>query len=220
MPPPQQQPATQNKFDAFNSIQQQQPKTSPTGGDAASVTDAVSNLSVASEPAKKAASVKENPSKYKAGQKVYYKSASYVGKAEIVKVHLDDELEPFYTIKVQDKEKQTDNAHLEEMSPLQQEIVDMLWNMDEERQKQVKQYIVQQLSSGGGSLPSPSQMTMPKPPSAPSLNGTMTAPKSNGPIPPSLFLGFVVDSSSCCRVAGGSFELLPFHVSLLISSSW
>ncbi|GAX22343.1 Arf-GAP domain and FG repeats-containing protein 1 [Fistulifera solaris] len=51
--------------------------------------------------------------KYKEGQRVYYKSSSYSGEAEIVKVHLDDELKPYYTIHVNGKEKQTDESHLD-----------------------------------------------------------------------------------------------------------
>lgn len=56
--------------------------------------------------------VKKARGKYNEGQKVYYKSSSYSGEAEILKVHLDDELKPFYTIKVNGREKQTDESHL------------------------------------------------------------------------------------------------------------
>ena len=46
--------------------------------------------------------------KYKEKQVVVYKSNGKFSKAEIEKVHLDDELEPFYTIKLEfGKEKQT-----------------------------------------------------------------------------------------------------------------
>lgn len=82
----------------------------------ASAADAISamnfHLETPAEEKKKA------PSKFIEGQKVYYRSSSYSGEAEIVKVHLDDELKPFYTIKVNGKEKQTDETHLEADSPV------------------------------------------------------------------------------------------------------
>ena len=44
---------------------------------------------------------------------VYYKRNDNVESAKILEVHLDDFLEPYYTIKLEDgREKQTDNAHL------------------------------------------------------------------------------------------------------------
>ena len=50
---------------------------------------------------------------YKVGMDVYYKRNDNVESAKILEVHLDDFLEPYYTIKLEDgREKQTDNAHL------------------------------------------------------------------------------------------------------------
>ena len=45
---------------------------------------------------------------------VYYKSnGAIVSSAHIVDVHLDDLLEPYYSIRLEDgREKQTDNAHI------------------------------------------------------------------------------------------------------------
>mmetsp|Transcript_7630 Transcript_7630/g.9532 ORF Transcript_7630/g.9532 Transcript_7630/m.9532 type:complete len:395 (+) Transcript_7630:1-1185(+) len=52
--------------------------------------------------------------KYSVGKKLVYKdSQGNMSDAEIVKVHLDDDLVPFYDIKLPDgREKQTDNSHL------------------------------------------------------------------------------------------------------------
>lgn len=54
------------------------------------------------------------PSKYSVGQKTEYRDTqNYMSVVEIMKVHLDDSLVPFYTIKMPDgREKQTDNKHL------------------------------------------------------------------------------------------------------------
>jgi hypothetical protein len=51
---------------------------------------------------------------YKAGMDVYYKSNGViVSSAHILDVHLDDLLEPYYSIRLEDgREKQTDNAHI------------------------------------------------------------------------------------------------------------
>lgn len=54
------------------------------------------------------------PSKFRVGQKVEYRdSQNNISTVEIISVHLDDHLEPFYTIKMPDgREKQTDDKHL------------------------------------------------------------------------------------------------------------
>jgi hypothetical protein len=50
---------------------------------------------------------------YKADMDVYYRGPQGVTTAHIVKTHLDDLLEPYYTIRLEDgREKQTDNAHI------------------------------------------------------------------------------------------------------------
>ena len=51
--------------------------------------------------------------KYAAETKLYYKNAQGIQKATILDAHLDDLLDPYYSIRLEDgKEKQTDNAHL------------------------------------------------------------------------------------------------------------
>ena len=58
---------------------------------------------------------KQAPS-YKAGMDVFYKNSNLgtVQQARILDVHLDDELVPYYSIRLLDdgREKQTDDAHL------------------------------------------------------------------------------------------------------------
>lgn len=49
---------------------------------------------------------------YKEGQQVVYTNSEGKCPAVIAKVHYDDQLHPYYTINVQGREKQTDNAHL------------------------------------------------------------------------------------------------------------
>lgn len=82
----------------------------------------------------------KNVAKYKTGQRVYYKSSSYVGMVNVVKVHLDDELEPFYTISVDGKEKQTDDAHLTLKSPVQVEVESILLELSDQQLKDVLDY--------------------------------------------------------------------------------
>eukprot|EP00980_Cylindrotheca_fusiformis_P001293 scaffold333_cov133-Cylindrotheca_fusiformis.AAC.19 len=60
-------------------------------------------------------SSKHPNSKYAEGQIVWYKYRGTKSKAKILKVHFDDDLEPFYDIQWNDREKQTDDAHLEEL---------------------------------------------------------------------------------------------------------
>ena len=51
--------------------------------------------------------------KYAVGTELYYKNAQGVQKATILGSHLDDLLDPYYSIRLEcGKEKQTDNAHL------------------------------------------------------------------------------------------------------------
>ena len=78
---------------------------------------------------------------YEAGQKVYYKSSSYNGPASIVKVHLDDDLEPFYTIKVQGREKQTDHHHLMEKSPVMTQLETQLVSLSDDQLRSVLVFV-------------------------------------------------------------------------------
>jgi Putative GTPase activating protein for Arf len=162
-----------DKFDAFNSLSISTPSST-----------AVASSEGQGPSAENTASPKKAPkvqqvAAFSAGQKVYYKSASYCGDAEIVKVHFDDELEPFYTIKVQDKEKQTDEKHLDEFNPLQTEIRALLVNLSEDQLTKVKHFIFR-LSGSQSSV----SMNLSQAPSVPSLTstsgmGTSQPPTSN-----------------------------------------
>lgn len=98
-------------------------------------------------------------SKYVSGQKVYYKSASYSGVAKILKVHLDDDLEPFYTIIVDGKEKQTDDGHLAEKHPVVEDIEAVLPDLSDEQLAAVKD-LVDKLRSTGDSETAKTQTTV------------------------------------------------------------
>jgi len=51
--------------------------------------------------------------RYEAGMAVYYKGPNGIMEAQILESHLDDLLDPYYTVRLEDgREKQTDNAHI------------------------------------------------------------------------------------------------------------
>ena len=83
-----------------------------------------------SAPQEKPLSPSKPMSKYEKGQVIQYRdSHGNICPGEIIEVHFDAELKPFYTIKLPcGKEKQTDDAHLSipEISPIQREIEKMI----------------------------------------------------------------------------------------------
>ena len=90
-------------FDAFNSLNMGEDSKSEHPSTVSSVeTGGDGRQDIVAQP------------KYAVGQKVYYKdSRGDVSQAEILKVHLDDDLVPFYDIKMSNgREKQTDDGHL------------------------------------------------------------------------------------------------------------
>ena len=95
-------------------------------------------------------------SKYKQGQQVVYTNAEGSAMAFIKKVHFDDALQPFYTIDLNGREKQTDDAHLslpDDTTQNQQsqpstdstdkleETATMLKNLSESQLLEVQQFI-------------------------------------------------------------------------------
>jgi hypothetical protein len=123
-------------------------------------------------------------SKYATGQKVYYKSSSYVGEAKILKVHLDDQLQPFYTISVDGKEKQTDDSHISVKGPLYEAIESSLAFFSDVQLKQVLQYVnqlkgaqVQLQSAPTIASPFDSLAQMPQTPSQNSMLGEAGSPR-------------------------------------------
>ncbi|KAL3942571.1 MAG: hypothetical protein SGBAC_003241, partial [Bacillariaceae sp.] len=84
----------------------------------------------------------EKDKKYKEKQVVAYKSNGKFSLARIEKVHLDDELTPYYTIKIEfEKEKQTDNAHLQELSPSFDNVLESILQLSEEDMKKVNHFL-------------------------------------------------------------------------------
>lgn len=137
------QPALTNIQEVFSSVDQTMPiSLDPTIG---SLNNKQEPISISTAKFSQMQLSNDKPekgvSKYKTGQKVYYKSSSYVGMAEIVKIHLDDELEPFYTIAIDGKEKQTDDAHLAERCPLHIEIDSVLSDMSDDQLKQTLEFV-------------------------------------------------------------------------------
>ncbi len=90
---------------------------------------------------------------YKEGQQVVYTNSEGSVMAVIKKVHFDDELEPFYTINLNGREKQTDDAHLslpnetipnkpcDESSAKLKETEAMLKNLSESQLLEVQKFI-------------------------------------------------------------------------------
>jgi hypothetical protein len=103
---------------------------------------------------------------YEAQQIVCYKSNGKRSKAQVVKKHLDDELEPFYTIVLPwGKEKQTDSAHLETLDPAFERIEEKLLSMSAAELQQVESFL-----SSGLSVPLAKETGLPPLPSMKSLS--------------------------------------------------
>eukprot|EP00984_Skeletonema_dohrnii_P002962 scaffold1009_cov116-Skeletonema_dohrnii-CCMP3373.AAC.5 len=101
-------------------------------------------------------------SKFKEGQQVVYTNSQGSVVAVIQKVHFDDELEPFYTINLNGREKQTDDAHLslpnetiqnqpnkpsDQSSAKLKETAAMLKDLSESQLLEVQQFIASLQSS-------------------------------------------------------------------------
>jgi len=82
-----------------------------------------------------------NAVQYKENEIVCYKSNGNREKAQIVKKHLDDQLQPFYTVRIMGKEKQTDSNHLEPLDPVFGKIEPMLLSFSATQLKQVKIFL-------------------------------------------------------------------------------
>jgi hypothetical protein len=117
---------------------------------------------------------------------VCYKSNGTRQKAQIVKRHLDDELQPFYTIAVLGKEKQTDVHHLEPLDPSYEKIESTLISLSATQLKQVEAFlgsIVDNTNSSSNAPAIPSAVVQhPVVQVAPIAETPMT----NGQVPPSI----------------------------------
>jgi hypothetical protein len=108
------------------------------------IDDAFANMSVA-PPVEEAPApaAKIDASKYHTGETVIYTSSG--GETivcTILKVHLDHELDPFYTITLPDgREKQTDDAHLTSPNTVSSQISKMLSGLSPMQLKEVLEFI-------------------------------------------------------------------------------
>lgn len=199
-------------------LQQQQPRQ-PSVVSAAS--DAISNLSISSPGPQPTESVPSSTSPgkgkdgkestYRTGQRVYYKSSSYSGPAEVVKVHLDDDLVPYYTVRVEGKEKQTDDSHLSASHPLQLDIEQLLPKLTVEQLQRVKDLVVSQLA-GGAALPESGGPTIASAPSRP-VPVQVRPSFSNPP------LLFHWGPLACGNVVSMMFLILLFPTAFLVTES-
>ena len=78
---------------------------------------------------------------YKEKDFVCYKSHGNRERAQVVKKHLDGELQPFYTISIMGREKQTDSNHLEPLDPSFRKIESILLSMSPMQLKQVETFL-------------------------------------------------------------------------------
>jgi hypothetical protein len=120
--------------------------------------------------------------KFSVGHELYYRNSQTTAKAKIVKVHFDDALDPYYTVVVDGKEKQTDDGHLFVDHPIQSDIVKVLQNMSESQLEQVLQFVKQLDQSGTHSNVSRSGSVTPQP-STPSRSIGMAQPTAMSPMP-------------------------------------
>lgn len=82
----------------------------------------------------------------KEGQKVYYKTD---GPAKIIKVHRDDELEPFYTIQLTNgKEKQTTDSNLHMENPIPSLLQNLIKKLSDAQVQTVYEFALVTLQNG------------------------------------------------------------------------
>ena len=105
----------------------------------------------------------QNPSKYEAGQTALYISNGTKQTCKILKVHLDDDLEPFYDIQLDGKEKQTDDAHLQELDPLYSKIVQVLPSLTSEQLQQIDQLVSTMTDGNAPGIPQAPSNPFPAP---------------------------------------------------------
>jgi hypothetical protein len=135
-PPPQQQQNQKDPMEAFAHLSvndtgnQNNANSAPCTGTSTPVPHASNNPDAANKP------------KYEASQVVCYKSNGDRTKARVVKVHLDDELQPYYTIQLPfGKEKQTDDGHLQALDPAFERIESKLLAFTPTQLQQVETYL-------------------------------------------------------------------------------
>ncbi|CAJ1942604.1 unnamed protein product [Cylindrotheca closterium] len=153
-----------DRMDAFNSL-------SIGGGGGGDAQSTISELSGAAKSQAVGNDSDDKDKKYETGQVLCYKSNGTFSLARIEKVHLDDELKPYYTI-VRDfgKEKQTDNAHLQEISAGFENVLQSILQLSEEDMAKTVQFL-STMQSVQSKAPAPAGQSQP-----------LSAP-TNGPAP-------------------------------------
>ncbi len=193
----------EDAFDAFDGLSLEPTPASYVGGSEANASAETTAPKSTAAPA---------PTPYHEGQQVLYKNSEGACLATVAKVHYDDELHPYYTINLNGREKQTDNAHLsvpgnESMSMaasnstdnvhvLLQETTFMLQKLNAQQLMQVKQFIASMGPSpenasaqhnpqmnGATSMGDQPQQTMGMGVNAPPAVGAMPAPTYQSSIP-------------------------------------
>jgi hypothetical protein len=162
------------------------------------ISDAFSNLSVTpskpkESPANPVGTKGKAETKYSSGGSAIYTSNGDKSVVKIIKVHLDHELEPFYTIQLPDgREKQTDDAHLSDFVETAEAkvIANLLIDLDVTQLKKVVEFVRSLKSANGSdssnntppmldpSIPSPHMAPPPMP--SPAMPPSLSIP----PMPP------------------------------------
>jgi len=120
----------------------------------------------------------DNGIQYKENEIVCYKSNGNREKAQIVKKHFDDQLQPFYTVQIMGREKQTDCNHLEPLDPAFGKIEPILLALSAMQLKQVEIFldsmVVNTNSASTHAIPNAV------------AQNSVAAPKTSDQVPPSI----------------------------------
>lgn len=138
-----------NTFNSFGNMTMSDHPIHPTALNSNSV-----SLDYVEQKSSNSSNVNFAREKYQVGQKVVYKSGETV---TVIKVHLDDDLVPFYDIRFQDgKEKQTTHEHLtadeeslyntNSKGTLIQSIIRILHQLNEDQLASTEQFLVSNFS--------------------------------------------------------------------------
>ena len=123
---------------------------------------------------------------YKEMEMVCYKSNGTRQKAQIVKRHLDDELQPFYTIGLLGREKQTDVHHLEPLDPSYEKIESTLISLSATQLKQVEAFLGSLVNDTNSSSNTPIVSNAVEQKPVVQVAPIAETPMTNGQIPPTI----------------------------------
>jgi Putative GTPase activating protein for Arf len=119
------------------------------------ISDAFANLSIApfnQVPPSQSVSVNKGVSRFTAGSTAIYVSNGSKSLVKVLNAHLDDKLDPFYTIQLSDgREKQTDADHLLVFTETDesQRISELLLDLNTSQQIMVVEFIQRLIASNG-----------------------------------------------------------------------